>query len=100
MVKINWSTVLQRCQPQARQKIIDLRSRHEDLTRQMGELKASLPVIDWSMYREQLGAEAGKQVDVLEAKAKQFKPAVQDYQPALALIDKEKDEKVPLFYVH
>lgn len=94
MVKINWSSVLQRCQPQARQKIIDLRARHEDLTRQMFELRASLPVIDWALYRSQLGPEAGKQVDVLEAKAKQFRPTVQDYQPALALIEKDKEEKV------
>jgi hypothetical protein len=100
MVKINWTSVLQRCQPQARQKILDLRSRHEDLTRQITELRAALPVIDWAAYRERIGPEVAQQVDVLETKAKQFKPTIQDIQPALMIIEKEKKEKVLFSFIN
>ena len=94
MVKINWTSVLQKCQPQARQRIIDLRARHEDLNRQLSELRGQLPNIDWMQYREALRESKTEQVDLLEAKAAQFKPRVQDIQPALLLVEKEKQEKV------
>lgn len=94
--QINWSAILQRCQPASRQKILDLRSRHEDLTRQMTELRKALPVIDWGHYRQLLPKKGpvADEVDVLEAKARVFRPNVQDIQPALLLVDKEKEERV------
>jgi hypothetical protein len=53
-----------------------------------------MPAIDWAGYRELVGPDAAQQVDVLETRAKQFKPTLQDIQPALMLIEKEKQEKV------
>lgn len=94
MVKVNWSVVLQKCQPQARQKIIDLRSRHEDLLRQLSELRQALPTIDWAGYRAQLSPDGRQQVDILESRAKQFQPAIQDVKPALLVVEQEKQEKV------
>lgn len=95
--QINWSAILQRCTPTSRQKILDLRARHEDLSRQLTELRASVPHIDWAWYRSILSGKDIGVVDGLEGRVKAFKPSIQDIQPALMLIEKEKEEKVFLW---
>lgn len=94
MPTINWSTILSRLQPSARQRVLDIRSRHEDLTRQLSELRAQLPKIDWAGFRAQLPGDKAQHVNELEEKARSFKPKVQDIAAAVLLVEQEKQQKV------
>lgn len=91
---LNWTKVLSKCSPSVRKVILETRSHHEDLSRQIIELKSSLPKLDFSAYRQILPKEMIKIVDDAEKEFKSFKPEKFDVTEQLKDLEKERDLKV------
>jgi hypothetical protein len=93
---VNWTKVLSRSSPTVRKALLDARATHEDLRRQITETRASIPQLDFSVYRAQLPEKThGKLVAELEAQVKTFKPAKSfDLEAALKQLDNERQAKV------
>ena len=93
-VALNWTKILSKCSPTVRKTVLDVRSQHEDLSRQIHELKQSLPKLEFAAYRQILPKEMGKIVDQAEKEFKNFKVQKVDVTSALKELDEERDLKV------
>ena len=91
---LNWTKVLAKCSPSVRKTILETRGHHEDLRRQIAELRQTLPKLDFEAYRRSLPAHLGKVVDESESQFKAFKPKKIDSSKALSALDQERDLKV------
>lgn len=91
---LNWTKILSKCSPTVRKTILDTRSLHEDLSRQIHEIKQSLPKLDFGAYRQTLPKEMGKIVDQAEKEFKNYKVNKVDVNPSLKELDEERDLKV------
>lgn len=94
---VNWTQVLKRCRPEVHKKIMETRSRHEELRRMISESKAALPAIDFVRYRELLPASAHQFVNELEGSVIKFKIEKVDTAPMLQALEVERSEKVAWF---
>jgi hypothetical protein len=90
---IDWSRVLTKCSPSVRKGILDLRSKHEDLKRLIGEAQESSPKINFEHFKRELGTESGN-IDEIEQKFNSFKPKAIDLKSQLSQLEAEKQEKV------
>lgn len=91
---VNWTKVLAKCSPSVRKTILETRAHHEDLRRQIAELKESIPKLDFAAYRQVLPKEMGKIVAEAEGQFKAFKPAKQNVAAALTELEQERELKV------
>lgn len=94
----NWTKVLAKCSPSVRKTILETRGHHEDLRRQIAELRQTLPKLDFDAYRRVLPTNLRKAVDEAEAQWRAFKPKKIDSSKALSALDQERDLKVILFF--
>lgn len=94
--KLDWARVLERCGPQARKSIMDLRSRHEELRRQILETQSAAQIrLDFDYYRRKLaGTEHETLLNKLESELKGFQPAKVDISQKLRELEQEKQSKV------
>lgn len=51
---MDWASVIGRCQPEARQTIVELRTRHNELWRLLSEAESATRPIDFASYRERI----------------------------------------------
>jgi len=93
-VGINWSQVLKRCRPEVHKKIMEARSRHEELKRLIAEAKETMPKIDFAQYRQALPVMAHSLVDELEASTKNFKITKVETNSQLEVLETERIGKV------
>jgi len=91
---VNWTQVLKRCRPEVHKKIMEVRGRHEELRRLIGEAKSAMPKIDFNHYRSALPVSANKFVDEIEGSVRSFKIKVADTSAPLQALDAERTQKV------
>lgn len=94
--KVDWSAVLGRCAPEVRKTVMETRVRHEDLRRQIAELKASQPKIDWERYRSILGTSEHFRTafEQIERDAASFQAKPLNIEPMLQDLEVERRQKV------
>jgi len=93
--RVDWTRVLERCTPPARKSILDLRSQHEELRRQILEASQNVPKLDIEQYRRKLpAAEYGGMLSELEARLKNYQPPKIDVAQKLRELEAEKQAKV------
>lgn len=97
---LNWTKILSKCSPSVRKTIIETRSHHEDLRRQISELHSTLPKLDFSAYRQVLPKEMGKVVDEAEKQFKSFKVQKIDVTSQLKELERERELKVNKNHKH
>lgn len=97
-IAINWPRVFARCRPEVHKKILDARSRHEELRRLIMEVKGSTPTVDFEAYKKALPISAHPFVQELEAKAKVFRVKTIETAPLIEALNVERTEKV--LFVH
>lgn len=95
---VNWTKVLSKCSPNVRKTILETRSQHEDLRRQISELKETTPKLDFAAYRQVLPKELGKIVNEAEGQLKAFKPTKVDVTASLKELEQERELKVTFYY--
>lgn len=93
-VSLNWSKILSKCSPTVRKTILETRSHHEDLRRQISELRHTLPRLDFPAYRESLPKEMKGLIDTAEKEFKAFKPVKDNCQASIKALEEERDLKV------
>lgn len=100
--RLDWARVLERCSPQARKNIMDLRSRHEELRRQILEAQSTAQLrLDFDQYRRRLaGTEHEALLNQLESRAKAFQPTRPDVSAKLRELEQEKQAKVHAGRMH
>lgn len=91
---LNWTKILSKCSPSVRKTILETRSHHEDLRRQISELHSTLPKLDFAAYRQVLPKEMGKVVDEAEKQFKAFKTEKVDVSGQLKELEQERELKV------
>jgi len=87
---VDWTKILGRCTPKVRKTILETRSHHEELRRQIGELKATIPKLDWTYYQAKLPKSMEGFVREMEASVSDFKPQKINTEP---LLDEWKSER-------
>ena len=93
--RVDWSRVLERCTPSARKSIMDLRSNHEELRRQILEASQNIPKLDMEQYRRKLPvAEYEGMLNELEDRVKNYQPPKVDVTQKLKELEAEKQVKV------
>lgn len=95
-VALNWTKILSNCTPSVRKTILETRAHHEDLRRQISELKHSMPKLDFAAYKAELPKEMGKIVDEAEGQIKNYKPKQVDVSASLKALEEERQLKVKL----
>lgn len=93
-VALNWTKILSNCTPSVRKTILETRAHHEDLRRQISELKHSMPKLDFVSYKADLPKEMGKVVDEAEAQIKNYKPKQVDVSASIKALEEERQIKV------
>lgn len=96
---VNWTKVLSKCSPTVRKTILETRAHHEDLRRQIAELKETTPKLDFAAYRQVLPKELGKIVNEAEAQLKAFKPTKQSVAASLKELEQERELKVIFIFM-
>ncbi len=79
-----------------RKTILESRAHHEDLRRQISELKHYMPKLDFAAYKAELPKEMGKVVDDAEGQIKNYKPKQVDVSVSLKALEEERQIKVKL----
>lgn len=93
-VTLNWTKILSNCTPTVRKTILETRAHHEDLRRQISELKHCMPKLDFTVYRAELPKDMTKMVDEAEAQIKNYKRKKVDVTSALKALEEERQLKV------
>lgn len=93
-VTVNWSQVLKRCRPEVHKKILETRSRHEELRRLIAETKASMPAIDFAKYKAALPVSAHSFVQEQEKLMTGFQIKKIDVNSSLHSLEAERASKV------
>lgn len=93
---LNWTKILSNCTPSVRKTILETRSHHEDLRRQISELKNSIPKLDFAAYRAELPKEMGKMVEEAEGQIKSYKPKMVDVSASIKALEEERQIKVTI----
>lgn len=83
-----------KCSPTVRKTILDTRSLHEDLRRQILEAKQSVPKLDFSYYKKELPKGMGGMIMAAEEEVNSYKGIDVDVKAALLELDTERDLKV------
>ena len=91
---LNWTKILSKCSPNVRKIILETRSQHEDLRRQISELHSTLPKLDFVAYRQNLSKQLGTAVDDAEKQIKEFKVEKIDVSGQLKELEQERELKV------
>lgn len=95
-VALNWTKILSNCTPSVRKIILETRSHHEDLRRQISELKHSMPKLDFAAYRAELPKEMGKMIEEAEGQIKNYKPKMVDVSAFIKALEEERHIKVTI----
>lgn len=93
---LNWTKVLLKCSPNVRKTILETRAHHEDLRRQISEIKQSMPKLDFGVYRQTLPKEMAKIVDESENQFKSYKPPKIDVNSSIKELEQERDLKIKM----
>ena len=95
-VALNWTKILSNCTPSVRKTILETRAHHEDLRRQISELKQSMPKLDFSGYKAELPKEMRAMVEEAEKEIKNYKVKQVDVSAALKALEEERQIKVKI----
>lgn len=95
-VALNWTKILSKCSPTVRKTILETRSHHEDLRRQIQEQKQSIPKLDFGLYRQSLPKELWKIVDEAENQFKAYKIPKIDVNSSIKELEAERELKTKL----
>ena len=93
-VALNWTKILSNCTPSVRKTILETRSHHEDLRRQIFELKHSMPKLDFAAYKAELPKEMAKMVEEAETQINNYKPKIVDVSASIKALEEERQIKV------
>ena len=93
---LNWTKVLSKCSPNVRKTILETRAHHEDLRRQISEIKQSMPKLDFGVYRQTLPKGMAKIVDDAESQLKAYKPPKIDVNSSIKELEQERDLKIQM----
>lgn len=93
-VALNWTKILSNCTPSVRKTILETRSHHEDLRRQITELKHSMPKMDFTAYKAELPKEMKKMVEEAEGQIKNYKAKQFDVSASIKALEEERQIKV------
>lgn len=91
---LDWGKILERVTPQAKKNIQEIRTHHEDLKRQIYQLKNSIPVIDFERYKSILPASFTSIINEFKEKVVNFKPSKPNVTEKLTLLDQERETKL------
>lgn len=86
---VDWTKVLSKCTPESRKMVIEVRSKNEELKRQILETKANAASLDWSRYEGVLGS---AMVQEQQLRQKAFKPATIQVASALSELQSEESK--------
>lgn len=92
---VDWKKVLSKCSPSVRKGIVDIRARHEDLRRLIGEGREGEARLDFAHYRKRLlGTAHEKMVEESEAAVQAYQPARLDVSEQLRSWAEQRERKV------
>ena len=93
---LNWTKILSKCSPNVRKTLLETRAYHEDLRRQISEIKQGMPKVDFGVYRQTLPKLMSKIVDEAESQFKAYKPPKIDVKSSINELEQERDLKIRL----